>query len=998
MMREKGLWKRALAFLLSLVLVLGLAPANSLKTEASGGEVVLRFLVASDIHLDAKTEDKKAKQLKGMFASAYAYAATQSYKKVDAAVLVGDIVNYGYVEEYEALKSVLASSGIKEETEVLTLMGNHEWWRYINNGETNLGSTSYLNGIANIPQITEKGLNWSKTISGYQFIGMSPLCNDTYGADNYNWMSGEVEKAVAAEAAKPVFTFQHHAIAGTVYGSNGSGPMQGENSTLNSVYEGHHQVINFSGHSHAPINTPTAINQTTYTQYTTGTMYAICADSSATYGGDPPNRDNVGQYTIVEVYKDNTVKLIPYDQFTDSRFRNLNGDGTYLEYSIDVNAPENWQYRKETRTDRVEAPYFSTSASVKTSDLTYKSVKVTFNQAKDNSGVYAYDIVCTPASGTEVTHRIFSEWYFQPMPSSLSYNVTGLQENMEYSIAVYPVDFFDNKGTAITTSVKTPGKQDADNLTLTFKEVNSDGAWLFDTSNPTAVAGQYYKVPVTIDGKDGHVIISKQGEGEQFCIWANFFGLCGDAETPVRNFKIEKGAVMKEVSSSSWNKEIQGGDSITIGETVYVKKTAGIWITGTESADDNIVYEPEAFTTNLIPYGDCETGSASDWAIFSNAQYVTDRAHGGARSLKLSNNGSPAQVRLNLRGIVPQSYYRVSAWVYVDTDVPSINVQRELFVAIESPWSMLDSSYGVVSERKGEWVKYEFSFQAKENANLVQIGFYTSDVGTSFYLDDLEVYRVCTHEHLKHVEARPACVSNGNIEYWECRTCGTYFADAEATKEITDKASVTLPAIGKHIYKKQIKKATTKYWGSIVEVCACGDRRETKIAPATNIKLSKTSLVYNKKKQKVTLTVKDSKGKVIPSSEYTVSGATSGTKVGSYTLKVTFKSSSSKYTGSKTLTWKIYPKGTKTTSVRGGWKSVTVKWAKQTSETTGYTLQISTDKKFKKSVKTIKVTKNKTTSKVIKGLKAKKKYYVRIRTYKGSYTSTWSTVKSVKTK
>ena len=58
----------------------------------------------------------------------------------------------------------------------------------------------------------------------------------------------------------------------------------------------------------------------------------------------------------------------------------------------------------------------------------------------------------------------------------------------------------------------------------------------------------------------------------------------------------------------------------------------------------------------------------------------------------------------------------------------------------------------------------------------------------------------------------------------------------------------------------------------------------------------------------------------------------------------------------------------------------------------------STDKKFKKSVKTVTVKKPKTTSVAIKKLTGKKTYYVRIRTYQTvrqkTYPSPWSKAKS----
>lgn len=81
--------------------------------------------------------------------------------------------------------------------------------------------------------------------------------------------------------------------------------------------------------------------------------------------------------------------------------------------------------------------------------------------------------------------------------------------------------------------------------------------------------------------------------------------------------------------------------------------------------------------------------------------------------------------------------------------------------------------------------------------------------------------------------------------------------------------------------------------------------------------------------------------------------------------------------------------------------TVTVKWKKK-SKIMGYQIQYSTDSKFKKNKKSIKIKKAKTVSKKITGLKPSKKYYVRIRTYKivnkKTYYSSWSKKKNVTTK
>lgn len=84
------------------------------------------------------------------------------------------------------------------------------------------------------------------------------------------------------------------------------------------------------------------------------------------------------------------------------------------------------------------------------------------------------------------------------------------------------------------------------------------------------------------------------------------------------------------------------------------------------------------------------------------------------------------------------------------------------------------------------------------------------------------------------------------------------------------------------------------------------------------------------------------------------------------------------------------------TSLKTKNKTITVKWKKKTG-ITGYQIQYSTNSKFKKGNKSIKIKNAKTISKKITKLKAAKKYYVRIRTYKGKKYSKWSKVKSIKT-
>ena len=266
---------------------------------------------------------------------------------------------------------------------------------------------------------------------------------------------------------------------------------------------------------------------------------------------------------------------------------------------------------------------------------------------------------------------------------------------------------------------------------------------------------------------------------------------------------------------------------------------------------------------------------------------------------------------------------------------------------------------------------------------------YTCPCG-EFYV---ETVNPLGHRPVAGSAVAPTCTKNGRTAEEKCSVCG----------EVT-KASQVIKATG-HKYKTTTTKATQKKDGSVITKCTvCGAvKSKTVIAKASSVKLSKTSFTYNGKTQKPSVTVKDSKGKTLKNgTDYTVKYSKGCKNVGQYTVTITFKG---KYSGTKTLTFKIVPKGTSISKLTAGKKQFTAKWSKQTTQTTGYELQYST-KSSMSGAKTVKINKNKTTSSTVKKLKGKKKYYVRVRTYKTvkingksvKLYSSWSKVKSVKTK
>lgn len=84
-------------------------------------------------------------------------------------------------------------------------------------------------------------------------------------------------------------------------------------------------------------------------------------------------------------------------------------------------------------------------------------------------------------------------------------------------------------------------------------------------------------------------------------------------------------------------------------------------------------------------------------------------------------------------------------------------------------------------------------------------------------------------------------------------------------------------------------------------------------------------------------------------------------------------------------------------TAKAGKKQATFSW-KKNSKASGYEVQYSTDKKFKKAVKTVKISKNSTVKTTVKKLTKGKTYYVRVRSVKKKDASDWSAVQSVKVK
>ncbi|MBO5302701.1 MAG: leucine-rich repeat domain-containing protein [Lachnospiraceae bacterium] len=276
-------------------------------------------------------------------------------------------------------------------------------------------------------------------------------------------------------------------------------------------------------------------------------------------------------------------------------------------------------------------------------------------------------------------------------------------------------------------------------------------------------------------------------------------------------------------------------------------------------------------------------------------------------------------------------------------------------------------------------------------SNLISIEIPSSVInieGWAFYLCDnlKDIYYTGTEEQWKNIIVSEYCndvLANVTIHY---NSTPTLDSKNESDKE------QTIPTPDKDIQGDE-------------QIAPVPDKNQTDDAPVTialgSVSLSKSEMVYTGKAQTPAITVFDANNQPVDAANYTAA-YTSNKNVGQATVTITGKNN---YTGTLTANFKILPKGTKLSKLTAKKKALTIKWKKQTKQTTGYEIQYSTSKKFK-GAKKVTVKKAKTTSTIIKKLKAKKKYYVRIRTYKTvkidgkskKLYSEWSKSKSVKVK
>ncbi len=386
----------------------------------------VRFMVISDVHFDDEPCVEEGR-LEKAITTAYGLSDADSrYKKLDAMFVVGDFATSGSEIQMKKFKAI-TDRLLREETRLVMTLASHEFNRQNGGEEAALERFGRIFGLEP---------DTHTVINGFHFIAVTCTGGCHFDEKKRDFASKELRAAEEQGGKKPIFFFQHPHITDTVYGSINWGEDE-----LTDILMDYPQIIDFSGHSHAPINDPRSIHQRHFTSLGTGTLsYFELDEFDKIHGTIPPEDDKAAQMLIVEADAEGRVRIYPYDVYSGNFF-------PYVWKIDEAWNPESFTYTAD-RYKTQERPFFTPDAEIGVANISEDGCEVTFTQAKtEHDYVDSYDIFVTDkADGLIKKHmNITSRYYLYDMPEKLSQSVQGLLPGHSYTVSVFANSFWNTR-------------------------------------------------------------------------------------------------------------------------------------------------------------------------------------------------------------------------------------------------------------------------------------------------------------------------------------------------------------------------------------------------------------------------------------------------------------------------------------------------------------------------------------------------------------------------
>ena len=404
-----------MAFFLSVLISYGTLVSLFVHPQApqDTGEFtpVMRFAITSDAHITT-IGDFQTTRLEKMIKLSYKIAEKDAeYNKLDAVLVAGDITDQGTKIAFNSIKAA-TDPVLKGDTQFLGVIAeSHDSRGLGQKGAADLYS-----------QVMGQETDFHRVINGFHFIGISVSKTDGEHYSQYqkDWLVEQLDAAVADDPTKPIFVMQHEHISNTVYGSSdfeGWGMPD-----FADILKQYPQVIDFSGHSHYPINDARSIWQGEYTALGTGGLYYVELTVDDVRTVHPQGYRFVSSFWVVEVDANNRIRLRAVD---------LGAQEYLCEYILDT--PFDRSYTPEQQQARSKPPVFADDAKLKVSGST---AKFDAAQSADGMPIFIYRAFAVDAQGNRTAvGKATPKYYIADVPDTVKISLENLPEG-EYTLEI----------------------------------------------------------------------------------------------------------------------------------------------------------------------------------------------------------------------------------------------------------------------------------------------------------------------------------------------------------------------------------------------------------------------------------------------------------------------------------------------------------------------------------------------------------------------------------
>lgn len=392
---------------------------------------VLRFIACSDIHLDGTEDQANAVRFANLIKDMYKYSEVQEYNTVDALMVVGDFAGGGTESEYAMFNRIIKEN-IKPQTQLLTIMGNHEFINYRD-----------VDATAAYPvyqEMVNPDVDTDVVINGYHFIGVSYDNNGKTFKGKTAWLREKLENATKEDPTKPVFVYQHPSPTLTIYGS-----ISWSDPDIKKVLKDFPQVIDFSGHSHYSPSDPRSVWQGEFTAIGCGSLKALMGNLNYIEG----DRDAPGESAaawLVEVDKDGNVNIRLYDVENRIFFKNVE----YYFTNVSDVTKRDYTWAKQQSLDT--APTFPTNSKVENTFNDEKETIISFPEAKGYYEAENYKITVKNDDGKKVFEKTVISEYVRATDDDVKVNLGELEKGT-YKVTATAYSPYTKKGETISTRI-----------------------------------------------------------------------------------------------------------------------------------------------------------------------------------------------------------------------------------------------------------------------------------------------------------------------------------------------------------------------------------------------------------------------------------------------------------------------------------------------------------------------------------------------------------------